>query len=114
MCCLGTTSRCVGACGLMSGKPMQHSSSYTRFAGIVPETILQNRQSEEESEVASVFIFIIKSTSDARPLPRGCKPRQTPHGLQLRGGSRSRSRRKDAAQDHPARSRPAFETPAVS
>ena len=27
MCCLGIISRCVGACGLMSGKPMQSSSS---------------------------------------------------------------------------------------
>src|SRR5579871_341601 len=45
MCCLGITSRCVGACGLISGKPMHHSSSYTRLAGIVPSTILQNKQS---------------------------------------------------------------------
>src|SRR5258708_5632892 len=96
MCCLGMINRCVGACGLMSGKPMQHSSSYTRLAGMVPETILQNRQSGDRRGGLD-FIFMIKSTSDAGPLPRGCKPRQTLHGLQLRGGWRSRSPRWDAA-----------------
>src|SRR5882757_10444821 len=104
MCCLGITRRCVGAWGLMSGKPMQHSSSYTRFAGMAPETILQNRQSGEE-KVEPDFIFIIKSISDAGPLPMGCKQQRRPRGQPSMGGLRSRSRPGDAVSDHPARQR---------
>jgi hypothetical protein len=33
---------------------MQRSSSYTRLAGIVPATILQNRQSTDMGKVLSV------------------------------------------------------------
>src|SRR4030088_3220985 len=100
----------------MSGKPMQHSSSYTRLAGMVPETILQNRQSGEV-RVELGFIFMIstvESTSDAGPLSMGCKRRQRPRDWRSRGGSMSRSRRRDAASDHPAKSRQVAETHAVS
>jgi hypothetical protein len=41
----GTTRMCVGARGTMSRKATTRSSSWTFVDGIVPATILQNRQS---------------------------------------------------------------------
>lgn len=45
---LGMTRMCVGACGWMSAKASTSSVSWRRFAGMVPATILQKRQSGEE------------------------------------------------------------------
>src|SRR4051794_20656932 len=98
----------------MSGKPMQDSSSYMRFAGMVPETILQNRQSEDEGRGGSEFIFIVKSTSDAVLLPRGCRLRRTRHGRRSWDGWTSRDPRRDGAWDRPARFLQASERPAPS
>src|SRR5688572_19001847 len=45
MCSIGTTSTCVGACGLTSRKATDLSVRNTTSPGMSPATILQNRQS---------------------------------------------------------------------
>src|SRR6185437_10423083 len=55
ICSFGITNTCVGACGLMSAKAMLRSSSYTRFAGIDPATILQKRHSAPMAVPHSAF-----------------------------------------------------------
>ena len=83
---------------------MQRSSSYTRFAGILPSTILQNRQSVGiGGSKLSLALYYIRSlhlsrenTLDADLLSRGCMLRRRQHGFRWKDGCRSRTRRRDA------------------
>lgn len=58
--------------------------------------------------------FHIKNILDAVHRPMGCKPRRRPHDRRWRDGSRSKSPRRDAVPDRPARSRRVAGTHAVS
>src|SRR6201999_1209805 len=84
-----------------------------RLAGIVPSTILQNRQSEEEAGELNL-VFMVESIWDAVRQSRGCRPPQKPRGWQWRDDCMSRTRRRDAASDRQARFRRAVEIPAAS
>src|SRR5699024_5571532 len=65
----GTTSTCVGACGLMSRKAMVRSPSRTISAGTSPLTILQKRQSV--SDIAHLSVCVLQPPPVRRGRHRG-------------------------------------------
>src|SRR6266540_1660496 len=75
-CLRGTTSRCTGACGSMSSNATTSASWWTSFAGILPSTILQNRQSDIASPP-------VDGTSEQPPRVEQDRDRSLVHELDL-------------------------------